>query len=129
MFTWDDLGVEQNHREMGIEISRWGEPANENAQFVIQPYYVPANVARFNAPAGRLTHSFRWQPGGVLFKTVAGAVGGRTRPRVVAMHELTSGVPTPGSETIRMNLYVFGYSSTALKKGAEVVIEKFEYLP
>jgi hypothetical protein len=129
LFTWDDLGVEQNHREMGIEISRWGEAANENAQYVIQPYYVPANVVRFTAPPGRLTHSFRWQPGRVLFKTVAGAHGERMAPRVIARHELTSGVPTPGSETIRMNLYVFGYSSTALKQGAEVVIEKFEYLP
>ena len=38
MFTWDDLGVEQNHREIAVEISRWGDPANKNAQYVIQPY-------------------------------------------------------------------------------------------
>jgi len=126
MFTWDDLGVEQNHREMGVEISRWGDPASNNAQYVIQPYYVPANVVRFKAPAGRLVHSFKWQPGRVLFKTVAGP--GRAS-RVVAEQELTSGVPTPGTETIRINLYVFGYSSIPLKNGAEVVIEKFEYLP
>ena len=37
----------QNHREMGIEISQWGDPANKNAQYVVQPYYMPANVARF----------------------------------------------------------------------------------
>ena len=24
LFTWDDLGAEQNHREMDVEISRWG---------------------------------------------------------------------------------------------------------
>ncbi len=29
MFTWDDLGVEQNHREMGVEISRWGDPGEQ----------------------------------------------------------------------------------------------------
>jgi hypothetical protein len=127
MFTWDDLGVEQNHREIGIELSRWGDPANQNAQYVIQPYYVAANVVRFTAPAGRLTHSFRWQPGRVAFKTVTGAGGPGVR--VVAQHELTSGVPTPGGESIRINLYVFGYGSTPLKNGAEVVIEKFEYLP
>ena len=128
MFTWDDLGVEQNHREIGVEISRWGDPANKNAQYVIQPYYVAANVVRFTAPPGRLTHSFTWQAGRVLFKTVAGALG-QSSARVVAQHELTSGVPTPGSESIRINLYVFGYSSIPLKNGAEVVIEKFEYLP
>ena len=128
MFTWDDLGVEQNHREVGVEISRWGDPASKNAQYVIQPYYVAANVARFSAPAGRLTHSFRWEPGRVSFKSVLGALG-KGAVRTVAQHDLTTGVPTPGSESIRINLYVFGYSTVPLKNGAEVVIEKFEYLP
>ena len=127
MFTWDDLGVEQNHREIGIELSRWGDAASQNAQYVIQPYYVAANVARFTSPAGRLTHSFRWEPDRVSFKTVAGGAG--SGGRVVAHQDLTSGVPTPGGETIRINLYVFGYGATALKNGAEIVIEKFEYLP
>jgi len=127
MFTWDDLGVEQNHREIGVEISRWGDVANKNAQYVIQPYYVAANVVRFSAPAGRLTHSFRWAPGRVSFKTVAGALGAKAQ--AVAGHDLTSGVPTPGAETIRINFYVFGYGTVALKNGAEVVIEKFEFLP
>jgi hypothetical protein len=128
MFTWDDLGVEQNHREMGVEISQWGEAASKNAQYVIQPYYVPANVVRFAAPAGRLTHSFKWQPGRVSFRTIAGALA-RPSAAVVAAHDLTSGVPTPGAETIRINLYVFRYSSIPLTNGAEVIIEKFEYLP
>jgi len=128
MFTWDDLGVEQNHREVAVEISRWGDPANQNAQYVIQPYYVAANVARFSAPAGRLTHSFRWEPGRVSFKSVIGALG-KGAAKIVAQHVLTSGVPTPGTESIRINLYVFGHATVRLKNGAEVVIEKFEYLP
>ena len=44
--TWDDSGPP---REMDIEMSRWGEPGGKNAQYVIQPYYVPANVVRFTA--------------------------------------------------------------------------------
>jgi hypothetical protein len=128
MFTWDDLGVEQNHREIGVEMSRWGNPASKNAQYVIQPYYVAANVARFSAPAGRLTHSFRWEPGRVSFKSVLGLLG-KGGGRTVAQHDFTSGVPTPGGESIRINLYVFGYATVPLKNGAEVVIEKFEYLP
>jgi hypothetical protein len=114
MFTWDDLGVEQNHREIGVEMSRWGNPASKNAQYVIQPYYVAANVARFSAPAGRLTHSFRWEPGRVSFKSVLGLLG-KGGGRTVAQHDFTSGVPTPGGESIRINLYVFGYSTVRLK--------------
>src|SRR5271166_2324828 len=41
IFTWDDLGPS---REMEIEISRWGEPEDQNGQYVIQPYVVPANT-------------------------------------------------------------------------------------
>ena len=45
-------GAEQNHRELDIEISQWGDPAWPTRSTCIQPYYVPANVARFSAPAG-----------------------------------------------------------------------------
>lgn len=128
MFTWDELGVEQNHREMNIEISHWGDPASKNAQYVVQPFYVPANVSRFTIPQGRLTHSFRWEPGRVRFRTVRGAVAD-PKSAVVAEHEFASGVPSPGGESIRMNFYYFGYSPLPLQNEAEVVIEKFEYLP
>ena len=127
MMTWDDQGAEQNHRELDIEISQWGDRKIPNAQYVLQPYYVPANVARFSAPQGTLTHSFRWEPGRVLFRTVRGthAIGGRD----VAHHEFTSGVPTPGSERVRINLYFFRFSPMPPQKDVEVIIERFQYLP
>jgi len=126
IFTWDDADAGQNHREMNIEMARWGDPASKNAQFVVQPYYVPANVVRFNVSAGVLTHSFRWDPGRVAFKTFHGsAAAGPT----VADHVFTSGVPTPGGESIHLDLFIFGNAKDPLQKDAEVVIEKFEYLP
>jgi hypothetical protein len=128
MFTWDDLGVEQNHRGVDVEISRWGVLANKNAQYLIQPYYVPANVSRFAAPDGRLTHAFRWQAGRVAFTTVRTPTAGRASPSLAA-HDFTAGVPVPGGELVRMNLYVFRNAPVRLQHEAEVVIEKFEYLP
>jgi len=119
LFTWDEAGPP---REMNIEISRWGETVGKNAQFVIQPYYVPANAIRFTAPAGVLTHSLRWEPGRIQFKTVRGAT-------VVAEHAFTSGVPSPGSESVHINHFVYGNKSNPLKRGSEVIVEKFEYLP
>jgi hypothetical protein len=108
---------------MNIEIARWGEAASKNAQYVIQPYYVPANVVRFMAPAGKLTHTFRWEQGRVSFKTVGAG------ERVVDEHAFTSGVPYPGQEAVHMNLYVFDNKTSPLQRGCEVIIEKFEYLP
>lgn len=121
--TWDQLGPAQNHRELDVEVSRWGNPDNQDVQFVVQPHYVAANVYRFKQPAGRLTHSFRWEPDRALFQTV-----GPSR-QVVARREFTSGVPVPGSESIFMNLLYFRGSPKPPSGSVEVVVEKFMYLP
>jgi hypothetical protein len=123
LLTWDDGAAQHNHRELDIELSRWGDPRIDNAQYVVQPYYVPANVRRFQAPAGRLAHTFTWSPEHVAFQTTAGA------GRAVASHVFTSGVPVPGDERVRMHLYAFGFSATPVRNEVEVVIEKFQYLP
>jgi hypothetical protein len=125
MFTWDDSGPS---REMDIEISRWGEPADQNAQYVVQPYVVPANTVRFTAPAGTLTYWIDWQPGKVEFKTVRGTTS-KGGSGLIAAHVFTSGIPSPGNERIHMNLYVYNNQSNPLQHGSEVVIEKFEFLP
>lgn len=127
MFTWDQAEAGQNHREMNIEIARWADATSKNAQYVVQPYYVPANVIRFDVPAGVLTHTFRWEPGRVAFKTVRGPQA--DGPGVVAEHVFTSGVPSPGAELIHLDLFIFGNAANPLTKDVEVVIEKFEYLP
>jgi hypothetical protein len=127
LFTWDEAEAGQNHREMNIEIARWGDAASKNAQYVVQPYYVPANVIRFDVPAGVLTHSFRWEPGRVAFKTVRGSQADGSS--AIAGHVFTSGVPAPGGESIHLDLYIFGNATNPLEKDVEVVIEKFEYLP
>lgn len=120
IFTWDEAGPP---REVNMEISRWGETASKNAQYLIQPYYVPANAFRFDAPAGRLTHRFRWQPGRISFRTE------RANGSVVSEHSFSSGVPVPGGECVHMNFFVYGNRSNPLKHGAEVIVENFEYLP
>jgi len=127
MLTWDHGATDQNHRELDIEISQWGDLAIPNGQYVVQPFYLPANVARFAAPSGTLTHSFRWEPGRAVFRTVRG--GRPTGGPLVAQHEFTSGVPTPGGELVRMNLYFFRYGPMAPKQDVEIVVERFQYLP
>ena len=127
MLTWDEEAVDQNHRELDIDISQWGDPSLPNGQYVLQPYYVPANVGRFLAPAGTLTHAFRWEPGRVSFHTTHGRNAMATP--VVASKTFTSGVPSPGSERVRINLYYFRYAPRQPQKDVEVVVERFQYLP
>lgn len=122
MFTYDYAGADENYHEAAIEISRWGDRASKNAQYVIQPYYVPSNVARFEVPSGPLMYSFHWEPGRLSFKTTRGS-------KIISERVFTSGVPSHGIESVRMNVYVFRKAHIPLENGAEVVIDKFEYLP
>jgi hypothetical protein len=128
MFTWDDMEAGQNHREMNIEMTRWGDPASRNIQYVIQPYYLPANVFKFAAPTGMLTNIMRWEPRQVSFKTIRGNdIDSKAVP--AAEHVFTSGTPSSEGETLHLSFFVFGYAKQPLEKEMEVVIEKFEYLP
>jgi len=128
LLTWDGVGTEENRHELDIEISRWGLARTDNAQYVVQPYYIPVNIVRFPAPAGILTYSIHWEPGRATFSTVVQSAHAAT-PRVVSEHVFTSGVPSAGGDAVRMIFYVLGKGLTPLKNGAEVVIDKFEYLP
>jgi hypothetical protein len=125
MLTWDENSPP---REMDIEISRWGEVTSKNAQYVIQPYYVPANTFRFMVPAGLVTYTLRWEPGRALFRTGRGHTPNENST-TIAEHVFTSGVTLPGSEEIHMNLYVFDNKRNPQQHETEVIVEKFEYLP
>lgn len=128
MTTFDEFGGDQNYRQMDIEFSRWGDASKKNnAQYVIQPFYIPGNLSPFDAPSGTLTHSIRWESGRVKFRTVRGtsASGGS----LVYEHEFTSGVPSPGKERIMLFFYPVPSDKSPLQQNSEIVVERFEYLP
>jgi hypothetical protein len=128
LITWDGVGTERNRRELDVELGRWGYLDNDNVHYVVQPYYVPAHFVAFRTPAGVYTHSFRWEPGQVTFSTVAGS-SNIDAGRIINQHAFTSGVPSPGGESVRIALYVFHLGQIPLKNENEVIIDKFEYLP
>ena len=128
MYTWDALGADQNYREVNVDISRWGDPRNLNGQYVVQPEYLASNVFRFAIPSGLLTHSFRWEPARVSFKTVQ-RTGARRGADLVAERQFTAGVPVAGAEKLHMTL-LYNRSAAGPPAGdVEVVVEKFAYLP
>jgi hypothetical protein len=127
MYTWDPLGADQNYREVTIDISRWGDPANLNGQYVVQPETVPANVFRFAIPAGSMTQSFRWEPGRVSFKT--SRHGDSPRAALVAERPFTAGVPAVGAEHPHITLLYDRAAAKPPSKAVEVVVEKFAFLP
>jgi len=129
MSTFDEEGGDQHYREMDIEMGRLGDASNpNNAQYALQPFYVPGNVAPFRVPSGTLTHSMHWESGRLSFKTVRGTSMKVGAP-LVSEHVFTSGVPSRGKEVVVLLLYVVASDKSPLQKEQEVIIDKFEYLP
>ncbi len=122
MFTFDYASGAQHNREMNMEVSRWGSDSKKNAQFVVQPYYTAANVHRFNVPGGVLTFSLEWQHDRAAFRTRRGST-------TVAEHVFTSGIPSPGIESMRVAFYIYRKAQIKLQRPMEVVIERFTYFP
>src|SRR5580698_5106100 len=131
IFTWDHSTKQGNHGEFDINISRWGDPQNENqnAQFVVQPAFLPLNMSRFKAPGGKLRHTIVWEEGRVTMLT--SQVSGK-QDRLVAKRVFTDEVPRPGDESLRMALYAYSdpnHKLPPILQRAEVVVDHFEFLP
>jgi hypothetical protein len=128
MYTADDFRLDNVRSELDVEMSRWGLASSKNAQYVVQPFYIPENLSRFIVPAGVLTTIVNWQPGHATFKTFRGApshVGGA----VVSEHAFTSSIPTAAKEKVHIGLYSYIRSKDSPQQPVEVVLEKFEFLP
>ena len=128
MFTWDDAGTDQERREVDIEISRWGEPENRNAQYIVQPFYRPANNYRYTAPPGELTYVFHWEPKQITFRTLRGN-GSHGTAVPLAEHSFSTDVPAPRTESVHLNFCTFEYARVPQQHASEAVIAHFQYLP
>ena len=128
IFTWDDAGTDQDRREVDLELSRWGEPNNRNAQYIVQPFFRPANTYRYTAPPGLLTYLFHWEPKQITFKTLRGGAPLSSASPLVE-HTFSSDVPVPRTESVHINLCPFEYARVPQQNAAEVVVEQFHYLP
>jgi len=126
LFTWGPSGTDQSFRELDVHLSRWGNPDSKNAEFVVQPYYVPSNVYRFDVPAGPITAGFDWSSGKSTFLAARGAREG-TKP--FATWTFTAGIPPTGDEHLYVNLCEFAYAKLPMQNEAEVVLDRFQFLP
>jgi hypothetical protein len=122
-FTYDYAAGDENHREVNIEVSRWGNPSIKNGQYIIQPFNVPTNVSRFLIPSGSAIHTLQWEPGRMKFASATNSGS------IFSSHIFTSGTPSPGLESPRIALYYFKDGPHALTHPAEAIIDSFTYLP
>jgi hypothetical protein len=125
LFTWD-TAPEHHHREIDIEISRWGDPANQNCQFVVQPY--ESHLHRFEADLRDRpsVHSFHWRRGAVDF---ASNRAGEKPETQATWSCVAPGVPPPGDAHARINLWLLRGTPPSDRGEAEVVLTRFDFTP
>ena len=131
LFTWNDV-PDYNHREIDIEFSRWGQVNNLNAQYVVQPYNLPQNIFRWQDPAGlpQSTHSFNWATSSVFLQSLKGLNATPPDPSyIIQQQTLSNGIPVPGGENARINLWLNGGHAPTNGQAVEVIINRFEFAP
>jgi hypothetical protein len=130
LFTWSD-NTAYNHREIDIEFSRWGAVNNQNAQYVVQPYTIAQNIHRFDWPSGitQSMHSFDWRATQVNAQSQRGFAVPPASNDVLQKWNFTSGIPQPGDENARINLWLNGGHAPSNAKEVEIIVNKFEFVP
>jgi hypothetical protein len=132
LFTWDDHGGE-HHREIDIELSRWGDPSEADAQFVVQPYQTPTNIHRFDidGPRAGTTQAFAWTRGQVEFWSLWGHVHPDTTSRALIDHWVNAGsdVPTPSDAHVHVNLWLKDGLLPIDGRAADIVLSDFSFVP
>ncbi|WP_163536237.1 hypothetical protein [Gracilibacillus sp. YIM 98692] len=127
LYTYDQFAIDADYREIDIEIGKWGDPDNQNSQYVIRPSNPNGGYkSRFNTTqtGSYMMYEYTWQPGFLHFKTWHGHDSTK-KP----FHEWTfegDFVPQPGNETTQMNLWLFRGESP--RQNHEVIIKDFHFI-
>lgn len=97
------------HNEIDVEISRWGDPGNENAQFVVQPYDRAGNIERFElayTDDELVSYAFNWLPGRVDFRAWRGGPDDESPASLIRAWSYSGAhLPTPEQPRVHINLW------------------------
>lgn len=134
LFTWDTYAPQYNYREIDFEFSRLGNPANDIAQYVIQPWNGAGNIHRFDidytSATDTTTHVMTWRADGIYFKSYYGDFSLAPTPESFIWDWYYTGDdnPPPGGENVRMNLWLINGLPPSDGLESEVVIKDFQFL-
>jgi hypothetical protein len=116
------------HSEADVEFSRWGDPENDLAQFIVQPWGA-GHLSRFDATfaEGEVTsHAFRWLPDRMEFRSWRG--GSADEAGSPPIHSWTYQgpyLPRPERPRVHVNLWHLSPPDS----DQEVILEEFRFEP
>lgn len=117
LFTWDDAS-EHAHRELDVEISRWGRPGPTGLSWTVQETGGECRPG----PAGDevpLVHHLDWRPSEVEF-----GVAGTGASTWCVPHPINV-----GNARVRMNCWLFGGRAPRGTSAIEMVISRVDFTP
>lgn len=153
LFTWDpteDYARHENYNhEVDIEVSRWNNPADADAQFLVQPPGQPQTYRFFTGDDGtsyqqdNRVYGFDWRPTEIEWFSNAGGNTGGQNFVYSTQSALDAGKPDytqcmpreTNNVEVRINLWNLLASEEATPPGmldthvVEVVIDNFQFAP
>ena len=121
------------HNEFDVEISRWGDPAADQGQFVAQPFSTPGNLSRFALPSmgptTEMTFALGWGPDMVDARAWVGGPDAES-PQTLIHSFPYSGMHIPRDENARVHISLWHLDSgPANGLDQEVVVSDFRFIP
>jgi hypothetical protein len=140
LFTWlyplcfDPANPWNLHNEADVEISRWGNPVDDVAQFVVQPYQAPGNLSRFPVDftdgIETTSFAFRWLADRIEYRAWKGDLASEGDGNLIASWVYTGPhLPRPDQTRVHINLWYFGDSGPWDGLDHEAVLSDFVFVP
>lgn len=117
---------ETDTREIDIEFSRWGNPANEDGWYTVQPVIAGSqqNFA-LNLLNDSSTHTFTWESNSIFFQSYQGyqSTLPSTENLISEWNYTGNNIPPAGNERLHINFWLFGGHAPVNQQDAELVIK------
>jgi len=130
---WDQANPWNLHCEFDVEISRWGTPGDDVAQFVTQPWDYRGNLDRFGivfSSDDQLTSfAFRYLPDRIEARSWSGGPHDESPDTLIhAWTYLGPHIPVPQQQRVHINFWQLS-GPPADGRNHEVIIDSFVFVP
>jgi hypothetical protein len=132
LFTYSDDPAFTD-REIDVECGRWQNATDtNNAQFVVQPYYLANQLVRYRVPPGLddSIHLFVWETNRISWQSQTGAYAAAAT-NLISSYAFTkaANVPQSGDESVHLNLWLINGNPPTDSNEVEVIIRSFNFVP
>ncbi len=143
LFLYDDCSADAeaaHYRELDFEFSRWNSASDPGAQYVVQPYTVPANIRKYalnrTGATQTVTLVMDWNATRIRFATITGqrnltALASTPVASIARQWTFsdTTYIPTPGFAKLHLNAWVLTNLSPASATTLRYTIRSYQYSP